>query len=100
MCISLDDFGTGYSTMAYLHHLQIDALKIDRAFVRDVHADPRNASICEALLQLGHGLGLTVVAEGVETAGEYDWLRAHHCDKAQGFGIARPAPLDEVLRTL
>lgn len=100
VCISLDDFGTGFSSMAYLHHLPIDAMKIDRAFVRHVHVDRRNASICQALLQLGHGLSLTVVAEGVEEQAEYDWLRDHQCDKAQGYCIARPAPLEKILDSL
>lgn len=97
VCISLDDFGTGFSSMAYLRQLPIDAMKIDRAFVRNVHADRRNASICQALLQLGHSLGLTVVAEGVEEQDELDWLRANRCDQAQGYCLGKPAPLEEVL---
>src|SRR5690606_37987573 len=100
VCISLDDFGTGFSSMAYLRHLPIDALKIDRAFVHNVHADRRNASICQALLQLGQSLGLTVIAEGVEEQDEYDWLRANHCDRAQGYCLGKPAPLDQVIGNL
>jgi PAS domain S-box-containing protein len=100
VCISLDDFGTGYSSMAYLRHLPIDSMKIDRSFVHNVHEDPRNASICQALLALAHGLDLTVVAEGVEKQAEYDWLKAHDCDQAQGYCIGRPAPLAQVLADL
>ncbi|QSX79260.1 bifunctional diguanylate cyclase/phosphodiesterase [Agrilutibacter solisilvae] len=99
-CVSLDDFGTGYSSMSYLRHLPLDALKIDRSFVVDVHQDERNASICLALLALGRSLGLTVVAEGVETAGQYEWLRTHGCDQVQGFGFDRPAPLGQVIERL
>ena len=100
VCISLDDFGTGFSSMAYLRQLPIDAIKIDRSFVQHVHTDERNAAICQALLTLGQRLGLTVVAEGVEQQAEYDWLKANGCDQAQGFCIARPAPLAEVLASL
>ncbi len=100
ICISLDDFGTGFSNMSYLQHLPIDALKIDRSFVQDVDTDERNAFICRALIALGHGLGLQVVAEGVETSDQYDWLRRHGCDQAQGFGLGRPAPLAEVIEAL
>jgi PAS domain S-box-containing protein len=100
ICISLDDFGTGFSNMSYLRQLPIDALKIDRSFVNDVQHDERNAFICRAMIALGHGLGLQVVAEGVEDAGQYEWLRRHGCDQAQGFGIGAPAPLGEALATL
>ena len=100
VCISLDDFGTGFSSMAYLRQLPIDAIKIDRSFVQHVHTDERNAAICQALLTLGQRLGLTVVAEGVEQQAEYDWLKANGCDQAQGYCIARPAPLSQVLASL
>lgn len=100
ICISLDDFGTGFSNMAYLQQLPIDALKIDRSFVDDVEDNERNASICRALIALGHGLGLRVVAEGVETAGQLDWLRRHGCDQAQGFALGRPMTLAAALAIL
>ncbi len=76
VCISLDDFGTGFSSMSYLKQLPLDAIKIDQSFVRDVHRDERNASICEALLALGHGLGLKVIGEGVESQEQYAWFAA------------------------
>jgi EAL domain-containing protein (putative c-di-GMP-specific phosphodiesterase class I) len=80
--------------------LPIDALKIDRSFVNDVQHDERNAFICRAMIALGHGLGLQVVAEGVEDNAQYDWLQRHGCDRAQGFGLGRPMPLAEALGML
>ncbi len=100
ICISLDDFGTGYSNMSYLQHLPLDILKIDRSFVADVETNPRNASICRALLSLGHSMGLTVIAEGVETPGQHQWLAAHGCDQVQGYLLGRPAPLAQVIARL
>ena len=98
--ISIDDFGTGFSSMAYLRNLPLDYIKIDRAFVRDVHVDARNASICRALISLAHGLGLGAIAEGVESAEELAWLAGQGCDQAQGFHIGRPAPLEQVIGLL
>ncbi|MET0329224.1 MAG: EAL domain-containing protein [Luteimonas sp.] len=100
LCLSIDDFGTGFSSMAYLRELPLDHLKIDRAFVRDVTHDRRSAAICRALIALGHGLGLVVIAEGVEHAEQLDWLRAHGCDQAQGYHLGRPMPLDVLLDAL
>lgn len=100
VCIAIDDFGTGYSSMAYLKELPLDYLKLDRAFVADVDQDERNASICRALIALGHGLDLRIIAEGVEDAGQLEWLRAHGCDEVQGYFLGRPAPLDEVLASM
>jgi PAS domain S-box-containing protein len=100
ICVSLDDFGTGFSSMTYLRNLPIDALKMDQSFVRGVHHDSRNAAICEALLALGHSMDLTVIAEGVEEQAEYDWLKGHRCDQAQGFCLGRPAPLATVMAGL
>jgi PAS domain S-box-containing protein len=97
VCVALDDFGTGYSSMAYLRHLPLDKLKIDRAFIASVHEDPRSASICSALLALGHSLGLVVVAEGVETQAQFDWLAARGCDQVQGFGLDAPVALEDAL---
>ncbi|KAG1254717.1 hypothetical protein G6F68_010716 [Rhizopus microsporus] len=98
--VSLDDFGTGYSSMSYLQHLPLDILKIDRSFVADVETNPRNASICRALLSLGHSMGLTIIAEGVETPGQLDWLAAHGCDQVQGYLLGRPAPLEQIIDAL
>ena len=95
--VALDDFGTGFSSMSYLQHLPLDSLKIDRVFVTDVETNPRNAAICRALLSLGHSMGLSVIAEGVETDGQHRWLAAHGCDQVQGYLLGRPMPLEEIL---
>ena len=100
MGVALDDFGTGFSSMSYLQHLPLDSLKIDRGFVSDVESNPRNAAICRALLSLGHSMGLSVIAEGVETDGQHRWLAAHGCDQVQGYLLGRPMPLQEVLTVL
>ncbi len=100
LCLSIDDFGTGFSSMAYLRELPLDHLKIDRAFVRDVTEDPRSAAICRALIALGHGLGLAIIAEGVEEAEQLEWLRAHGCDQAQGYHLGCPMPIDALLESL
>ena len=91
--VSIDDFGTGFSSMAYLRDLSLDHLKIDRSFVDHVDRDPRNASICRALIALGQGLELSIVAEGVERAEELAWLSAQGVEQVQGYYIARPVPL-------
>jgi PAS domain S-box-containing protein len=98
--VALDDFGTGFSSLAYLRSLPIDSLKIDRAFVTDVTTNARSASICQALITLCHSLDLTVVAEGVETAGQLAWLKDHHCDLVQGYLVSPPLPMDAVIRQL
>jgi diguanylate cyclase (GGDEF)-like protein/PAS domain S-box-containing protein len=97
MRLSIDDFGTGYSSMAYLRRLPVDKLKIDRGFVTAVDGDPHNAAICDAVLALARSFSLSVIAEGVETSGENDWLLQHGCDAAQGYLRARPMPIDALL---
>ena len=89
---SIDDYGTGYSSLAYIKQLAVNELKIDRAFVAGMEADRRNAAIVRSTIELGHNLGLTVVAEGVETDHELAELRRYGCDSAQGFYFARPMP--------
>ncbi|WP_293716757.1 MULTISPECIES: EAL domain-containing protein [unclassified Stenotrophomonas] len=100
VCVSIDDFGTGFSSMSYLRDLPLDHLKIDRSFVQNVHSDPRNASICNALVALGHGLGLSIVAEGVESPAEFEWMATHGVDCVQGYYIARPMPLQAFIEWL
>jgi PAS domain S-box-containing protein len=95
--VALDDFGTGFSSLSYLRDLPIDALKIDRAFVTEIDSEVRSASVCQAILTLGHTLGLQVIAEGVERAAQSIWLREHGCDFIQGYYVAKPMPLNEVI---
>jgi diguanylate cyclase (GGDEF)-like protein len=98
--IVIDDFGTGYSSLAYLKRFPIDTLKVDRSFIRDIPADTSDMKITRAIIALAHGLKLKVVAEGVETAEQLKFLRAHHCDSAQGYFLHRPLPEAEVTRVL
>jgi EAL domain-containing protein (putative c-di-GMP-specific phosphodiesterase class I) len=88
--ISIDDFGTGYSSLAYLKRFPIDRLKIDTAFVRDIATDPDDAAIVMAIISMAHALKLNVVAEGVETADQAEFLCKNGCDYLQGFFIDAP----------
>lgn len=98
--VALDDFGTGFSSMSYLQHLPLDVLKIDRSFLKEIGSNSRNAAICRALLSLGHSLGLQVVAEGVETEVQREWMREHGCDHLQGYLLGRPVSLPQTLSWL
>ena len=97
---SLDDFGTGYSSLAYLKHLPLDVLKIDKAFVADVLSDPHDAAISSAIVGLAHSLQLRVVAEGVETPAQFECLTQLGCDLFQGYLMAPALPLEEFERLL
>ncbi|MFC5300413.1 EAL domain-containing protein [Azospira restricta] len=90
MRVAIDDFGTGYSSLAHLKRFPIDVLKIDRAFVKDLPDSEAESAIARAIITMGRGLGLTIVAEGVETAAQIDFLRTHGCDEAQGFYFGHP----------
>ncbi|WP_252274424.1 putative bifunctional diguanylate cyclase/phosphodiesterase [Pseudomonas subflava] len=91
--IAIDDFGTGHSSLAYLRHFDLDTLKIDRLFVANMLDSPKDAAIVSTIIDLGHHLGLEVIAEGVETLEQRDWLIAHRCTAMQGFLVAPGLPV-------
>ena len=90
--LSIDDFGTGYSSLNYLCRFPLDKLKIDMSFVQDIHGSPQNLAVTKTIIGLGHTLGLTVTAEGVESPADADVLRHAGCDELQGYYFARPMP--------
>jgi len=94
--ISIDDFGTGYSNLAYLKRFLVDALKIDIAFIRDVTTNADDATIAIAIINMAHSLRLKVVAEGVETREQLEFLRVHGCDEIQGYLLSKPLPAEEL----
>jgi EAL domain-containing protein (putative c-di-GMP-specific phosphodiesterase class I) len=94
--IALDDFGTGYSSLSYLLEYPVDTVKSDRSFIAKLGRDPASETVMSAVVQLAHGLGMTVVAEGVETAAQHDQLSQLGCDYCQGFHFARPMAASSV----
>ena len=98
--VAIDDFGTGYSSLAYLRRLPVHAIKLDRAFADGLGAETANDAIVSLTANLGHRLGLVVIAEGVETAQQFEALRRHGCDVAQGYWICRPGPVGEITHWL
>lgn len=98
--LSVDDFGTGYSALSYLKRFPFDVLKIDRSFVRDITRDRDNAALAKAIIAMAHGLDMQVIAEGVESAAQRDFLVDQQCDMMQGYYFSRPLPPDDFLTML
>jgi EAL domain-containing protein (putative c-di-GMP-specific phosphodiesterase class I) len=97
---SIDDFGTGYSSLSYLTRFKIENLKVDKSFIMDIKVDINNAEITKAIIAMAHSLNLKVIAEGVETREQMEFLKIHNCDMLQGYLFSRPLPADEITRLL
>jgi EAL domain-containing protein (putative c-di-GMP-specific phosphodiesterase class I) len=98
--IAIDDFGTGYSSLSYLQRLPVDALKIDKSFISHIHQSEKGSAIAKAIITMAHSLDLRVIAEGVETSAQLDFLCAYGCDEVQGYVFSQPLPAYEATRLL
>lgn len=94
--LSIDDFGTGYSSLSYLKRFPLGVLKIDQSFVREIPFNTDDIQICSTIVAMAHGFKLKVIAEGVETQAQVDFLRGLHCDEIQGFYFSQPLPPGEL----
>lgn len=98
--LSLDDFGTGYSSLAYLKQLPLDQIKIDQSFVRDIVSDPNDAILVKTIIDMAKNFGLNVIAEGVETQEQLDFLKRNGCLAYQGYLFSKPVPLESFLKII
>jgi EAL domain-containing protein (putative c-di-GMP-specific phosphodiesterase class I) len=96
VALSIDDFGTGYCSLNYLKRFDVDSLKIDRCFIKDITLDPKNDTITTAIIAMAHALGCKAIAEGVETRAQLDFLTGHGCDEYQGYLFSKPLDADEL----
>jgi EAL domain-containing protein (putative c-di-GMP-specific phosphodiesterase class I) len=98
--IAIDDFGAGYISLATLQRAPLDTIKIDRSLIRDIASNKQDAGLADAIIAMGKSLSLTVVAQGVETRDQAEFLRTHACDEVQGFYFKRPLPADQFTKLL
>ncbi len=98
--LALDDFGTGYSSLSYLRRFPIDVLKIDQSFVRGLNVNSQDAQLISAIIAMGKSLELNIIAEGVETAEQLDFLRAQDCEEGQGFLFSKAVPAKDFAQLL
>ena len=98
--LSIDDFGTGYSSLSYLKRFPFDVVKIDQSFVRDIGKDPDDTALCEAIIAMAHSLGLSLIAEGVETKEQFEFLRERGTETLQGYYMGKPAAFSEFRKVL
>lgn len=94
--VAIDDFGTGYSSLSYLTNFPFDKLKIDQSFIRDISTDKAAAALATSIISMAHKLGVSVIAEGVETEAQLQLLEENNCDEIQGFYFGRPVPAEEI----
>src|SRR5690606_26814280 len=96
--LSIDDFGTGYSSLSYLKLFPINTLKIDQYFTRNIHIDAKDAALVDTIIRMAHNVGLNVIAEGVETDEQLEFLKVRECDQAQGYFFNKPLPAEDIER--
>ncbi len=99
VALAMDDFGRGYSSLSHLRQFPVQTLKIDRTFVADVTDEEESGTLVKSIIAMGQSLRLNVIAEGVETKQQLDFLRQHSCDQIQGFYLGPPVPADEFLKS-
>jgi len=93
--LAIDDFGTGYASLSHIKRFPVDTLKVDRSFIRNIPQDAEDKAITEAIIAMGKALSLTVVAEGVETEEQMNFLKEHACDEMQGFYFSKPVASEQ-----